>query len=261
MEVLVISLKSSISPHILKVFPEAKLHPAVDARQMDPVQLQQDGVLSATAAFNLARGRKYHYEISGLGAVGLYLSVREALKRTPDTALLLIEEDCLPSQRLPDVCRALLRRASEFDVAVHGPLRVDDHSPSSVHPEFGRLKGFFWCTHAVLYTPHGRAATLRGIEGEVDMQIDGKLSVLNEYFPVVGTPPLRVMVQIKGEMLASQRRHSSTIQTQRHCIVCNISPSQGDHFVDYIAHTLGLPVMSLLTAGALGALGGLILRR
>jgi hypothetical protein len=258
MQVLVISLKAKVSEDILRVFLEALLFPAVDARKAHPTQLQRDGTINARAADNILNGRKYHHEISGIGGVGLFLSVRKALAQSQGP-LLLLEDDCVPMAGLPDVCKALLQRGDKFDVAVHGPMKIDSSRQSDVHPDFSRLHGSFWGTHAVLYSSSGRTRAAEELQGRVDLQIDGKLSLLNRYSVVVGKEPLHVLVQTSGGPLAIQKVHGSDIQTGM-CWVCDLLPSKGLHPFLYLWMKHMPPLGAIAAAVVLGGVAGVRLR-
>lgn len=259
METRVITLSGAVPAAIARVFPDAEPFGAVDTRSIDTASMLRRGMITAGGMEALRNGRKYHHELPGKGAVGLYHSVRAALEAGTGP-LLLMEEDCLPSDKLPAVCAQLLEAPDEFDLAVFGPLRYDGKGvPSNVHSQFRRLVGYFWGTHAVLYSAEGRRRAAAALQGPVAMQIDGKLARLNQF---TGLPsgPLRALIQTKGSALAAQSIHASGVQAGG-CLICDVSPSKGIHPLIYFPLVHIAPVVSVAVFAGAGAVLGWITRR
>lgn len=230
LEVHVISMRPKVTGPIARVFPEARLFPAIDMRKADPLEMLQDGVITESAYESLTRGRKYHHEFSGAGGVGVYLGIRKILEAS-NGPVLIMEDDCVPSSELPRVVQRMLgSEADSFDMAVFGPLFVESSAVAPDHPGFGWLTGYFWGMHAVLYTAHGRRAVREALSGACDMQVDGKLSRASVYTDLrvdICLPTIRTLVQTTGASLASQSFHFSSIQTKS-CPACDISPTVTD---------------------------------
>lgn len=240
LQVRVITLDEGLSTAITRVFPEAQRFGATDLRSSAPTDLLQNGVITETAFESLTRGRKYHHEFSGIGGVGLCVSVSRLLNEG-DGAILILESDCVPSRSLPGAIRELLAQAEDrFDMAVFGPLAIEAHSaPGDMHPQLADLAGYFWGMHAVLYSARGRRAVRERLTAPYDMQMDGKVSRLSVYaqvLPTVCLPPLRVLIQVRGQALARQALHVSTIQTA--CLTCALGP--GPHKTPVLKIAAGL---------------------
>jgi len=261
-DVRVISMQPEASAAIRSVFPGVRVVAATDLRGADPRVLHEGGVITDEVFETITHGRKYHHEISTCGGVGLWASVVAALGQGRQP-LLLLEEDCIPSPELPSVVRRLLAAAEQaaaepaavaavaavaaepaaaastaepaaeggaFDLAVFGPIRVDAllHARASAHSGFGWCDGYFWGTHAVLYSIVGRTRARAMLRGAVDVQLDAKLSRLAVYGPPGDRAArLRVLLQRPGGRdLARQADHQSAIQAGD-CAICDMRP-QGD---------------------------------
>jgi len=257
MQVHVITLSGKVPLQISKVFPETEPFAAVDTRSIDIQVMLRNGMITQGAAETLEHGRKYHHELSGKGGVGLYQTMRTALE-SGTGPLLLMEDDCRPSEELPAICKQLVEASDEFDLAVFGPLRYTDGSPSSVHSKFERLNGYFWGLHGVLYTAEGRKRAAAALQGPVNIQIDGKLSRLNKFNP--SSDPLRILIQTKGVPLATQQWHKSGVQSGG-CLVCEMPPSKGMHPLVFFPIVNIIPVFSIALAAGVGAVIGRFIPR
>lgn len=265
LQVSVISLNKGIAAAITLHFPDAQHFPATDMRGSDPMQLLRDGVITDSAFEALTRGRKYHHEFSGIGGVGLCQSVLRLLNEG-DGPILVLESDCIPQKSLPSVVTKLLAKSDQFHMAIFGPTAIESHlAQGDVHPKFADLAGYFWGTHAVLYSAHGRRIARNRLSQPFDMQIDGKMSRLSVYVQVLSTislPHMRVLVQTKGAPLARQVLHRSTIQTKP-CAACLMGPGPTNHKgYEVLTLMLHMKILHICVGIVLGTfLAGLLISR
>ena len=233
-----------------RVWPDADvgLQRGVDLRAVPVDALYESRFVSRTAAFTLARGRKWHHEIGSRGAVGLAHAVRLALAERPDRPLLLLEDDCVlkDAEALRADVAALRAHMDAFDVASFGASMFDKtvRNPPVAYLSEGwhaLHRGEFYLLHCAFYTPHARrllSAHLR--EHPLEMQLDAL------YSSMASLGELRVLVQTEHAS-AVQKRHVSSIQEGvGSCALCSTSAR---------TITLGIPVPYLLglccLAGAL----------
>jgi GR25 family glycosyltransferase involved in LPS biosynthesis len=217
MEIYIISLREVGTDHPVRVqFPGAKGFQAIDRRAstIDDVK----GVVTDDAMLTLRRGRKWHHELSSLGAVGCYESHRKVLE-SGDGPVLIFEEDVLIDTSFTAALEDLKWKMDEFDVLVFGPLMASNTKPSKDLKGFCSIEEEFWGTHAILYSKQGRKKVREAIGGPIDIQIDAKLSRLAMF------GDLRLFVQCNAIPLATQSMHQSTIQeVEGSCALCNIDP-------------------------------------
>lgn len=219
MEVHIISLKPQENHIVQKVFPQAKFSQAVDLREKTPQELLELNLITQNGFENLINGRKYHHELSTGGAVGLVLSFLNVLK-SGSGPVLICEDDCVPSHKLPSVIDEMLLNSSDFDMAVFGPIMYQrsKNAIPSFFKDFDVLNEYFWGLHACLFTTSGRQKAVKYLEQPVDVQLDAWFSRLAMY------SNFNIIIQAHGEALAHQSLHASTIQSHK-CTMCDIHPN------------------------------------
>ena len=236
LDIYVISLDPLRPTHpVLTFFPDAKRFPAVD-RRTSTVDDVRD-IVTGDAQLTLKRGRKWHHELSSLGAVGLYESHRNVLA-AGENAVLIFEEDAVIGQRFVSALESLRSQMDDFDLAVFGPLKTESLRESIKLQGFCTTRGEFWGLHAVLYSKEGRKKVSTELSGLIDVQLDAKLSRLAMFGDV------RLVVQCHGAPLATQAYHISTIQETEHstCRLCNADPlrTQEPFSPDVIAYAFAI---------------------
>ena len=220
MEVRIISIKPSINHPVQKVFKDAKFFQAVDLRGKTPQKLLDESLITQNGFENLKNGRKYHHELSTPGAVGLILSFLKILKANTGP-LLVCEDDCIPSANLPKVIDEMLLNTSDFDMVVFGPIMYEGskNSMPSFFKDFDVLSQYYWGNHAILFSTQGRQKAIKHLAAPYDVQLDALFSRLAMY------ADFRIVIQAKGEPLAKQMLHISTIQTLSTCPMCDTLPT------------------------------------
>jgi hypothetical protein len=170
----------------------------------------------------LKGGRKWHFELSSAGGVGLAQSNRLALDES-DRPLLLLEDDfkmhdCV---RFTQECKTLLTHLDAFDVACFGVSfrgRADDLSAAEFMSDAWQFAtGQFFFTHCVMYSPRGRSIVRRWLlENPLDMQIDGLLGSLAQMGRI------KLLLQTRR---ASVKQHLHVSQIQHGtCVLCDVDP-------------------------------------
>jgi len=209
--------KERIHP-VQAIFPSASISQAADMRNISAEKLLQDKLITTTAYESITDGRKYHHEMGSTGAAGLCLSYLNALK-DGEGPILICEDDCVPSPKLPNVIRKLLTLSSEFDMAIFGPLRYE-HDKSDIRfplKNFDRLNNYYWGNHALLFTGAGRQKAISHLQPPYDLQLDAHFSRLCMY------GDYRAIIQFSSPPLATQLKHVSTVQTLT-CPMCDLDP-------------------------------------
>lgn len=220
MEVRIISLQPQGEHMVKSIFPQAEYFAAIDVRSKTHQSLLDENLITLNAFENLQNGRKYHHELGTTGAVGLVLSFLKILQANTGPVL-ICEDDCVPSPRLPSVIKEMLLQESTFDMVVFGPLMY--HQPKRATPSafenFEVLNQYYWGNHAVLFSSQGRKKMIEHLDKPIDVQLDALFSRLAMYAQI------RILIQTSGEKLATQSHHPSTVQNTE-CILCDISPSE-----------------------------------
>jgi GR25 family glycosyltransferase involved in LPS biosynthesis len=217
MEVSIISLEKTLNHPVQKYFPQATFFDAIDLRNETPQNLLEKNLITINAFECLQNGRKYHREISTSGAIGLILSFLQILKSSTE-AILICEDDCVPSQELSVVINRFLMHSSEFDMVVFGPImyeRAKNYLPSKFK-DFDVLNNYFWGNHAILFSPSGRQKVIKYLNPPFDVQLDAVFSRLALYYN------FKILIQASGEPLARQSLHLSTVQNNFDvCVLCD----------------------------------------
>ena len=221
----IISLKHIPTSHsVLKHLPHTKRFVAVDRRKskIDDVK----DIVSDNALLTLKRGRKWHHELSSLGAVGLYESHRKILEQEKG-AVLIFEEDAVIDTSFVRALLNLSMQMDKFDVLIFGPLKANNTRESLHIKDFCTITDEFWGLHAVLYSAKGRERVSNMLKGPIDVQLDAKLSRLAIFYD------LRLFVQCNSIPLATQSSHISTIQEiDGSCWLCNMDPTSSQNSKD-----------------------------
>lgn len=215
MQIRIISLggNSSLVDSMKMLFPEADvgIQRGIDVRQASTHSLLSSGLITHTVVHTLNNGRRWHHEFAVKGGIGLALANRLALQEDTSQPLLLLEEDCVvtkPRQLQRSVAQ-LLENADKFDMAVFG---VHDRNSKTSQAAawlpvgFKVLRGVFYCTHCVLYTPSGREKVSQILQNPIDMQIDS----------LYGFEAMLGRLKVVGEVThhsAKQSDHKSTVQS------------------------------------------------
>ena len=192
-------------------------HPAVDLRDADALQLYRDGMISL-AAYQVVThraGRKWHWEFSTLGAVGLAQSWLQILRsHDSDRWLMICEDDVVFQESIQHLVKDAQALTSKFDIIAFGPLFTSG-TRTYVDGTFFTAD-MFWGCHAVLIHPQSVEMLISILSMPLEMQIDCLFSVKSQ------TGEIRVLLCDHG---AQQRVHASSIQTQ--CPLCSISGITG----------------------------------
>ena len=209
--------KKRIHP-VQAMFSNASVTQAVDMRNVSAGKLLQDKLITTSAYESITNGRKYHHEMGSTGAAGLCLSYLNALKDGKGP-ILICEDDCVPSPKLPHVIKKLLALSSEFDMAIFGPIKYEHDKSCVPFPlkGFDRLNDYFWGNHALLFTGAGRQKAISHLQPPYDLQLDAHFSRLSMY------ADYRAIIQFSSPPLATQHAHISTVQTLT-CPMCDLHP-------------------------------------
>lgn len=222
LDVRIISLKNT--PDNFKqtqgLFPQSEREKAVDMRNIDPIRLYKDGIISLSSQYTIENGRKWHHELSSTGAVGLYMSIKNALNKG-NNWILLLEEDCIIKENIKNDINTLIQshEAYNFDIVVFGPSVLSGKFKTVTDNYSMLVSGFFTGAHCILFSPTSRVRLYNLINSyAIDMQWDHYLSRL------AYLDDLNVLVERKGKS-AYQTLHESTIQeTFGKCSLCMIPP-------------------------------------
>lgn len=221
---------------VQNIFPNATINQAVDMRNVSAEKLLQEKMITTSAFESIKNGRKYHHEMSSTAAAGLSLSVLNMLNEG-EGPILICEDDCIPSPKLPHVIRKLLALSSEFDMAIFGPTYYE-HDQSDIPFQlkgFDRLNKYFWGTHALYFTEAGRQKAIAHLQPPYDVQIDAHFSRLSMY------ADFRAIIQFSLPPLATQGFHMSTVQMDI-CPMCDLHPNSSRNAVI----NLSLPSVTLI---------------
>ena len=220
-EVLVIALKEPDMSHVRGYFPAARHLPAVDLRSSAKEDIARARLISFNAADTLQRGRKWHKELPGTGAVGLHQSNRAAMHLSdPNRPLLLLEEDCVLRDGIKEEIAALLESGEAFDVAVFGCTLLDGSVTECKRSGWFTLgpKSSFITTHCVLYTAIGKQKMKTLLDMPQEIQIDAFLGLMYH------SGNINLILNFDSA-LAHQRMHLSSIQEMMGtCSLCNYEP-------------------------------------
>lgn len=226
MQVRVISLgtpRSDLMQFMRTLSTDVAVQQGIDVRNVASESLVASQVISLSSANAIERGRKWHHEIPSKGAVGLAIANRLALAENTSIPLLLLEEDCDISkpEQFRNELNLLLSHIDEFDVAVFGAyLQYAPEKRAVPHPVMPAnwvvLRGTFFMTHCVLYSPRGRRIVSEYLRNHpLEMQIDslyGDLAKMNT---------VRAWAQHK-QWSAVQRIGNTTMQNM--CFLCYAKP-------------------------------------
>ena len=230
MEILIITLdekrkrNSYLLDTVSRIFNTGSYIDAIDLRSKSADELVLNGDLSLNGYLTVKYGRKWHWELSSSGGVGIIKSTIKALNQS-ESSLLLLEEDCtiLPNaehQFKIDI-ELLQKNEDNFDIAVFSGKCYDE---TTKHVEFMSngwyyLTGCYMYNHCVYYSKNGRKKILNVLQNTIPCtQIDGLYGILND----LGT--VRVIVKKYGHIPIYQNKHSSTIQNDL-CLLCFIPGS------------------------------------
>lgn len=227
-DIRIISLDKHFSTvELQRVFPKSEVHiqTAVDIRKANLKNIYNSGIIGQAGYESINEGRKRHCEFSSIGGVGLALANRFAMMNHVERSLLLFEDDFLIqyAQKFVNELDTLTMHMDIFDLAVfganyRGDLKNLEPVPFMSKGWYYMLKGRFWHTHCVFYSPKGRQKVSSLLSSEpMDMQIDGLYAFWAE------TKGLRVILQVK-DATVTQKWHHSSIQTDN-CKICDIHPS------------------------------------
>ena len=209
------------------------VHNAVDLRKVSPWQAYRNGLLGESSVLTILEGRKWHHELTTMGATGLLVSVRMALSGESGAWLLLCEDDVVPNFTLADEVdnlRMAHANGFPFDAAIFGPTSVNPQKwkpdcllPSDRLPyDWVWLSGTFFGTHCVLWSPEGRRKAVSFLGGKQSVQLDMQLSLMH------AAGLLKIIVQT-GVSSADQSSHVSTIQLMNGCRLCDVAPLNEFH--------------------------------
>lgn len=233
LEVQMISLEEEPKSleRVRAIFPQAKRHAAVDLRGCTPQNLRGAGFITHSTLHTLESGRKWHKELSTMGAVGLQHANRLLLS-SGTQPILVLEEDCVLHRDIARHVDLLLENLDKFDVAVFGARLLDDRGTQPPKPpeavpflpdgwvRNGRHTTFI-LMHCCLYSPRGRQRVAEFYELPQEVQIDAYLSML------ANAGELEVLLYLP-DTLAWQSMHFSTIQESMTsfstCKLCSMAP-------------------------------------
>jgi hypothetical protein len=205
----------SLVPLCRQLFPscDVGIQRGVDVRHVDTTHLIEADLITHSAAHTMQHRRRHHHDIGSKGGLGLAHANRLALMESFDEPLLLLEADCVfrNPQEFVQTVHLFLQHQHEFDLVVFGMNRRSAevrHSEEWYPPQFRTVKGMFWYTHCVLYSPSGRKKVSELLHRPLDMQIDS----------LYGSHSYHGSLRIIGEIrrtsrFAYQRVHVSSIQT------------------------------------------------
>lgn len=211
--IITMSTDHNLVKVLKNIFPTADvgLQRGVDLRNTGILSLYNAGLISHTAIKSLQEGRKWHHEIGSSGAVGLAQANRLALEENTDTVLLLLEDDCVINNenQLKKYVNTFMDYLDDFDVAVFGASNRSKKSTSREpwYPkDFFDVRGEFWHTQCVLYSPEGRRKVSSILNKPLEMQIDMLLASYSKVDEV------KVVAEFSRNPSTTQSLHLSTIQ-------------------------------------------------
>lgn len=220
--VYIISLHSKVNYDFNKHFSNVHLIEAVNLRNMNPVHMYNNNYITLSAYNSLEKGRKWHHELPGGGAVGLYQSYKkvcELLTYRNEKMFMICEEDCVLKnpQLLIDHCEEL--KTLDFDAAIFGHYMHQNKETKKVSMNFSTFKGIFFRTHCMIWSLKGIKKICEYFKQPQDMQIDSIFSELNNL------KHLKLLVHSKNGCDATQYEHKSTLENDKMCMVCDLSPT------------------------------------
>lgn len=187
---------------------------ATDTRNIMPMELLRQNLITRSAHDTIVNGRKWHKELPSTSAIGLSITVKRALRTSPTQPLFLVEEDAECSHNLRDEIQNAMKMFSKgidlivFGSDVRGSINTSD-------PEFlapGGMDFYFFKTHSVLYSP--------GIRGKISDALDLPQEV--QYDALLGLMAKQGEINIRFRPgVCVQKIHWSSIQ--KICLLCALN--------------------------------------
>ena len=220
--VYIISLNSNVTYDFKKYFNNVHIIDAVNLKNANPVHLYNNNHITLSAYNSLEKGRKWHHELPGSGAVGLYQSYRkicELLRYRNESMFMICEEDCTLKNPQLLSAHAEELKTLDFDAAIFGHYMHQNKSTIKVSENFNTFEGIFFRTHCIIWSTRGLKKICEYFKQPQDMQIDSMFSELNNL------KHLKLLIHSKKGCDALQYHHKSTLENDKMCIVCDLNPT------------------------------------
>ena len=266
-----ISLDGKKSFDYDKYFSNVNHFKAIDLRNIPAKKLFEDKLITLTALNSIENGRKWHSELPGAGAVGLWQSNRillEKLKNTKENVI-ICEQDCIIKN--PEIyCETVKKlKGVDFDLAVFGThilkktnlneinmnknkliesykndiqdklLKYSDLPKIPIN--FSNFKGDFVLLHNVVWSPKGINKILKYLNEPQDMQLDALFSKLSQL------DILKVLIHDKKNTNAVQDYHPSTLNNDSFCLLCDTEPNLNINMNYNISYTFIMILILLIS--------------
>ena len=266
-----ISLDGKSSFDYDKYFSNVNHFKAIDLRNVSAKQLYEDKLIGLTALNSIENGRKWHSELPGTGAVGLWQSNRillEKLKNIKENVI-ICEQDCIIKN--PEIYCETVRNLKDidFDLALFGSnilkktnlnkIKTNTNNKSieaytndisgkllnysdlpKIPNDFEIFKGDFVLTHNIVLSPKGINKILKYLNEPQNMQIDALFSKLSQL------DILKVLIHNKKKTNAVQDYHPSTLNNDSVCLLCDTEPNLNINMKYNISYTFIIIIILLI---------------
>ena len=242
--VYIISLDNKSHFDFNKHFNNVIFYQAIDARNKNPLEYYNQGIITARVYYDLENGRKNHWGFAGIGGIGLYLTNRKLFQELVDKNInenvLICEDDCKIDD-LKEFTRKLnLLNNANFDCAVFGskffepPKKETYESLNSqiqnsndilninkslannlLDNDFYKCRQNFFLYHSSIWSPNGIKKMNEYLKQIIELQIDNFISFLG-----INN---KLDVRLEKNSTTSQSDHISSLQNDKHCLLCDIN--------------------------------------
>jgi hypothetical protein len=242
--VYIISLKNNSYFDFNKHFNNVTFYNAIDARNKKPLDYYNQGIISARVYYDLENGRKNHWGFAGIGGIGLYLTIRKLFQELVDKNInenvLICEDDCKIDDLKEFIRKINLLNNANFDCAIFGskffiPPTKETHeslnnqiqnsndilninkslSNNLLDNDFYKCKQNFYLYHSSVWSPNGIKKMNEFLKQIIELQIDNFISFLG-----INN---KLDVRLEKNSTTSQSHHVSSLQNDKHCLLCDIN--------------------------------------
>lgn len=241
--VFIISLNGTSKYNFYKLFNNVNYYKPIDTRQVNIENLLNDNIISQRVYYDIIFGRKDHFAIPGMGAIGLYLTyvklLNELYNKNFNKNVLIFEEDCNITKEEDFLKKIkLLQNFKNFDCVVFGSNKYNIYfnddankqfiksnnilSSHDLNPDiskhFKKLNYIFYRTQSCLWSFNGikKMCEYFNKHNIVDVQIDWLLGVLS----------LQNKLNVLHEKsnTTNQYKHLSSLGNDQVCKLCDSDP-------------------------------------
>ena len=241
--IFIISLNGTSKYNFNKLFNNVNFYKAIDTRQVKIEDLLNDNIISYRVYNDIIFGRKDHFAIPGIGAIGLYLTYvklfNELYNKNFNKYVLIFEEDCVITKEDDFLKKIkLLQNFKNFDCALFGSYKYNvyfnDYSNKQftksnnilnsydlnpdISKHFKKLNHLFYRTHSTLWSFNGIKKICEHLNkyNIIDLQIDwllGALSLQN-----------KLNILYEKSHTTNQYKHLSSLGNDQVCKLCDSDP-------------------------------------